>query len=100
MRRFLRYVRIALSVTCGIACVLLIVLWVRSYWRVDQLNSTNQRRLTTVTSNYGELQLLTLTESDLTFVKKWGSPTPQYSAFGFSLTLGGELFRVTAPSWF
>jgi hypothetical protein len=31
MRRFLRYLRIAFSITCGIVCVLLIVLWVRSY---------------------------------------------------------------------
>jgi hypothetical protein len=36
MRRFLRYVRIAFSATCLIACVVLIVLWVRSYsWRDD-----------------------------------------------------------------
>jgi hypothetical protein len=31
MKRFLRYLRLALSATCLIACVLLIVLWVRSY---------------------------------------------------------------------
>jgi hypothetical protein len=30
-----RKLRIALSVACGIACVLLIVLWVRSYSKVD-----------------------------------------------------------------
>jgi hypothetical protein len=36
MRRFLRYLRIAFSVTCGIACVLMIGLWVRSYWWMDQ----------------------------------------------------------------
>jgi hypothetical protein len=36
--RFLRYLRIAFSVTCLIACVLLIVLWVRSYWFHDYLN--------------------------------------------------------------
>jgi len=30
-----RKLRIAWSVMCGIACVLLIVLWVRSYWWVD-----------------------------------------------------------------
>ncbi len=35
MHRFLRYLRIAFSATCGIACVLLIVLWVRSYWWMD-----------------------------------------------------------------
>jgi hypothetical protein len=30
-----RKLRIALSATCLIACVLLIVLWVRSYWFID-----------------------------------------------------------------
>jgi hypothetical protein len=36
-----RKLRIAWSVACAIACVLLIVLWVRSYWWVDwcQFNS-------------------------------------------------------------
>jgi hypothetical protein len=34
---FLRYLRIAFSATCLIACVLLIVLWVRSYWWQDTL---------------------------------------------------------------
>jgi hypothetical protein len=32
-----RKLRIAFSVTCGIACVLLMVLWVRSYWWCDDL---------------------------------------------------------------
>jgi hypothetical protein len=36
IRRF-RNLRIAFSVTCGIACVLLIALWVRSYWYADDL---------------------------------------------------------------
>jgi hypothetical protein len=35
MRRFLRYLRIGFCATCGIACVLLIVLWVRSYYVSD-----------------------------------------------------------------
>jgi hypothetical protein len=35
MKRTFRYLRIAWSVVCGIFCVLLIVLWVRSYWYVD-----------------------------------------------------------------
>jgi hypothetical protein len=32
-----RKLQIAWSVVCGIACVLLIALWVRSYWWVDQI---------------------------------------------------------------
>jgi hypothetical protein len=35
MRTFLRYLRIAFSAVCAIACLLLIALWVRSYWRAD-----------------------------------------------------------------
>ena len=35
MFRFLKYLRITWTVFCGIACVLLIVLWVRSYHHVD-----------------------------------------------------------------
>ncbi len=37
MSRFLRYLRIAFSATCLIACVLLIALWVRSNYSVDQV---------------------------------------------------------------
>src|SRR4051794_5817120 len=35
MRRFLKYLRITVFATSLIACVLLIALWVRSYWRLD-----------------------------------------------------------------
>src|SRR5438105_3321157 len=38
MSRTLRYLRISFSATCLIACVLLIALWVRSYWWVDELH--------------------------------------------------------------
>jgi hypothetical protein len=37
MPRFLRYLRIAFSATCLIACALLIALWVRSYWRFNSI---------------------------------------------------------------
>jgi hypothetical protein len=32
-----RRLRIACSAVCSIACVLLIALWLRSYWRIDDL---------------------------------------------------------------
>jgi hypothetical protein len=38
-----RKLRIAWSVGCGIVCVLLIVLWVRSYWRTDILPIRSNR---------------------------------------------------------
>jgi hypothetical protein len=37
MSRTLRYLRIVFSCVCGIACVLLVVLWVRSYWCSDRV---------------------------------------------------------------
>jgi hypothetical protein len=33
-----RKLRIAFSVFCGLACVLLLVLWVRSYWWLDHIS--------------------------------------------------------------
>ena len=35
MTRYLPYFRIAFTAVCGIACVLICVLWVRSYWWID-----------------------------------------------------------------
>src|SRR6476619_533326 len=40
MRKTLRYIRIAFSAFCGLACVLLVVLWVRSYRSCDLLRRT------------------------------------------------------------
>jgi hypothetical protein len=63
-RMSFRYLRIAFSATCLIACVLLIVLWVRSYWRVDQLwyyKSTTMRGVNSkqgvITAYYSRTQL-------------------------------------------
>jgi hypothetical protein len=40
-----RKLRITWTVFCGIACVLLIVLWVRSYWRGDLIGVVGNRSL-------------------------------------------------------
>jgi hypothetical protein len=48
-----RYLRIAFSATCGIVCLLLIALWVRSYWVVgffDQFGTS-----TSVAFQHGKL---------------------------------------------
>jgi len=51
-----RKLRIAWSVGCGIACVLLIALWVRSYWHEDTLKLRRTHTLTMV-SLCGDIQL-------------------------------------------
>jgi hypothetical protein len=42
MRPYLRYLKIGWTVLCGLACILLIALWVRSYWRHDYLYHLNK----------------------------------------------------------
>jgi hypothetical protein len=53
-----RKLRIAWSVGCGIACVLLLLLWVRSYWRFDQfIHSVSATDYFACTSIQGEIQM-------------------------------------------
>jgi hypothetical protein len=67
-RRRFRKLRIAWSVACGIACVLLLVLWVRSYWRIDAATSVNG-------SDYIHFELLN-GEFHLARLVTVGNPTP------------------------
>ena len=53
-----RKLRIAFSVTCGIVCVLLVVLWVRSCWRADFCHGTLfQWRAFRIGSHFGGVEL-------------------------------------------
>ena len=52
LRRFGK-LRIAWTVTCGIACVLLIALWVRSYWWLDSIVHDRGRDVITLASEPG-----------------------------------------------
>ena len=60
MKTFLRYLRIAFSATCLIACVLLIVLWVRSYRSNDSLMVNLLGRNFQAHSILGRLSVATL----------------------------------------
>jgi hypothetical protein len=56
MRKSLRYLRIAFSATCLIACVLLIGLWVRSYWWNDSaIGPISRTRILVSFSSLGRL---------------------------------------------
>jgi hypothetical protein len=53
-----RTLRVAFSAVCGITCLLVIALWVRSYWRCDYASSINGRfELKTIRSSSGFLCL-------------------------------------------
>jgi hypothetical protein len=51
--RLLKILKIALSAVCGIACVLLISLWVRSYWWQESVSCDGQARLINIETNFG-----------------------------------------------
>ena len=55
MSSYLRYLRIAFSAMCGVVCLLLIVLWVRSYWQWDTLQYEDSSESRGVTSQNGFL---------------------------------------------
>src|SRR5436190_11784400 len=103
----LRQLRIAFSATCLIACVFLIMLWVRSY-RYDKatmlhgakvqrlLNSQN--RLITAWSKLGAIHLcisrppIPLTE--------WETHYAAGRLLGFGLLIDGRSFALRIPYWF
>jgi hypothetical protein len=53
--RILRLLRIAVSAVCGILCLALIVLWMRSYSWADEVTLASRLRLTSI---YGYIQYL------------------------------------------
>jgi hypothetical protein len=114
----LRYLRIAVSVVSLVACVLLIALWVRSYWYWDQLyNPITQTRLVIVESASGRAVLVmtsTVPGSPWTWHlsqrldgKYWGGPLQNVQeenrhtgigGFGYYVTPWNTTYRV--PYWF
>jgi hypothetical protein len=61
-----RKLRIAWSVGCGVVCLLLVVLWVRSYWRYDHVFFPGPHR---IASMNGRISL------DENFIMKGPIPT-------------------------
>jgi hypothetical protein len=103
-----RKLRIAWSVVWGLAAVLLIVLWVRNYWVVDELTApvTTQHFITSGsvpgavaigwgkgTRNWKIIQPLTQDWRDAT-----GDDVP--SPVWFGVTRRGGFVAVWMPSWF
>jgi hypothetical protein len=114
-----RKLRIAFSTACGIACVLLIVLWVRSYWWNDMaycpLNSTP--RMLSVFSLRGRILIAAHVPVDDDDLMKSRDPAwgwePQYVGnlvpledeeekprplFEFRILLNG--IHIEFPHWF
>jgi hypothetical protein len=105
MKRSLRYLRIAVSATCLIACVLMIVLWVRSYWWLDILQCGSERAFV---SHAGTIQHTQALDMGLPFsywrVVTFSESTtpmspPRYSFAGIGYSPGDYWAEVVIPNW-
>ena len=94
-----RKLRIAWSVGCGIVCLLLIVLWVRSYWLMESLTlPTNTGHVILISSNSGVVYLVAEpTVITTTWGYSRGGVFRAVRSFKFELT--NELV-VRFPHWF
>jgi hypothetical protein len=101
-----RKLRIAWSVMCAIACVLLLVLWVRSYWCADLLIVSQTQG---VVSTQGAVRVCDFNLDSpapqwmISFPETLeGATSADYSIFGFSNSQSPSslLGRTRVPYWF
>src|SRR5690349_13714393 len=104
-----RNLRIGWSIIWGLACVLLIVLWVRSYWRFDQIVWNNARTFA-ASSHRGKLSIQTYNGS-MFLPPGWFRVSFSNSAFdsddfepttllGFAWQTRDGWSTVVLPIWF
>jgi hypothetical protein len=98
-----RKLRIVFSITCGIACVLLCVLWMRSYQYCDRSSIVSR---VFGCSTEGVLSLAWTDNSSMQqfFMSFVNYPShrlePQRGFLGFSTKWHSSLWYVQAPHWF
>src|SRR4051812_21196701 len=108
-----RKLRIAWSVFWGVACVLLVVLWVRSFFATDSLMwAVRDKGWTCLTSRNAGLGFL-VASSDLPpmpistrltyHVLPRDTPAPftyhEFAGFEYYISTNGKLFAVRGPYW-
>ena len=101
-----RKLRIAFSVTCGIACVLLVVLWVRSYWAPGSFAGMGYNGV----SKWGVIAVFraeprtTFTVQGGYSVVRFGVPVAKFSPLngrlGFYTLWEKKLWVLQIPYWF
>ncbi len=98
-----RKLRIAWSVMWAVVAVLLIALWVRSYWRLDALVISSNRALASVG---GELETLVINQapakSPRYLISGRVAPLlpPMHAFMGFGYEPMPVIPRVVVPYWF
>src|SRR5258705_7220858 len=97
-----RNLRIAWSVGCGIACVLLIVLWVRSYWWADNALNFLGHDLASVHGNVVIDDTICFTSVDGKIVYLGGGTADQFYAISISLANVAHVRQgkgIAVPYW-
>jgi hypothetical protein len=103
-----RKLRIAFSSVCGIACLLLIVLWVRSYWWADAIGrgTTSNGTVTVLTSNHGAIVIgngVAPASASLPaeITDRWGPISDSARPYNrrFSWTSNRREIRIQLPTW-
>lgn len=99
-RRLISGLRIAVSATFGILCVMLIALWVRSYWRWDTYRVQTNSHRTTLGSNSGTFYLMDWSRANPE-THGWlrDSSEAMRTPIEFRWRAGGELLVVVVPTW-
>jgi hypothetical protein len=102
-----RKLRIAWTLFCGIACVLLCVLWVRSYWWREQIEIRQSSLISCAAYANGELVFVT-NPVPVTIRGGWSfrrdpaseaEPPPGESIPAFCFSTQG-VFTLAVPFWF
>jgi hypothetical protein len=99
--RIFRTLRISWSVFWGLACVLLIVLWVRSYYRTDRIWRINSVVDTGFESACGTLSYWQRTDVDGASRFPWHHDvsSPVTLAHRFVYTNRAPVFAIVCPTW-
>ncbi|MCI0334660.1 MAG: hypothetical protein L0228_15700 [Planctomycetes bacterium] len=106
VRKKFRKLRIAFSAACGIACLLLIALWVRSYWCFDQtVGPISTDGYLLCQSLRGKLLLEVVDDPNIVdlFIQEWSWTSleldPDQATINLANDTGPSRFRVTVSDW-
>ena len=106
----IRGLRIAVSAVCGILCVMLVLLWVRSYWHWDVLQGQILFKPGFgLSSVQGRVSMRLITQGDRVY---WGAVSMRVAdmspldlvlrvpGLGFAIRRDANLVFIAAPHWF
>lgn len=102
-KRF-RKLRITFSAACGIVCLLLIALWVRSYWWADLINVDAPSPLAIQLTSARGITTASIYKSEQGW--DWVRVPPEYFPIGGSEKCSFQLYElkgvwtIMAPHWF